>query len=298
MPHTPEFRYKARKTSLQGGTIDEIAPIVYTSRPIETEVVVKLQGKTLEKDKDYVVSYRNNVNAGIATVVISGANAYKDSIEKEFAIQKALSKIVLDPQTVKWSSEGNAYTGKVIKGGSSGRVTYAYYSDQGCSTLVSTAGVNAAGTYYAKATLEADDNYESAISGAVEFKVEDVANPFPDVVSGAWYEDGVYRAAGLGVIGGYANGNFGPNDKVTREQLAAMLANYHEKVAGKAVSGSEGDYASMGDRGSVSDWARTAVGWCFKLGILSGSGGQLRPQGNASRAEACKMVVGLHDLLA
>ena len=77
-----------------------------------------------------------------------------------------------------------------------------------------------------------------------------------------------------------------------------MLASYARNVAGRQTPGAASDYASMSDRGSVSSWAAPSVGWCFKNGILNGSGGQLRPQGNASRAEACKMVVALHDLLA
>ena len=98
-------------------------------------------------------------------------------------------------------------------------------------------------------------------------------------------------------MNGYANGSFGPNDDVTREQLAVMLANYAQGVGHRTMDGSEADYASMSDAGGVSGWARTVVGWCFKNGILNGSNGQLRPQGNTSRAEACKMVVFLHDML-
>ena len=77
-----------------------------------------------------------------------------------------------------------------------------------------------------------------------------------------------------------------------------MIANYARHKTGRQLSGSASDYAGMSDAGSVSGWAAPSVGWCCRFGILSGSNGQLRPQGNASRAEACKMVVGLHDLLA
>ena len=72
---------------------------------------------------------------------------------------------------------------------------------------------------------------------------------------------------------------------------------YYAKVGGKTAAGSAADYASMADGAKVASWAVPAVGWCFKSKILSGSNGKINPQGNATRAEAAKMVVGLHDLL-
>ena len=123
------------------------------------------------------------------------------------------------------------------------------------------------------------------------------ARDFPDVREGDYFYQAVRWAGSVGVVSGYANGNFGPNDKVTREQLAVMLANYARHKTGRQLSGSPPDYGSMSDAGSVSTWAQSSVGWCCRHGILNGSGGQLRPQGNASRAEAAKMVVFLSDVL-
>ena len=54
---------------------------------------------------------------------------------------------------------------------------------------------------------------------------------------------------------------------------------------------------SMFDHRSVSDWAVSSVGWCFKNKVLFGSNGEVSPKGNASRAEAAKTAVGLYDLL-
>ena len=124
------------------------------------------------------------------------------------------------------------------------------------------------------------------------------ARDFPDVRSDKYYYNAVRWASSAGVVSGYADGRFGPNDNVTREQLAVMLANYSARVAGKPAAGSASDYASMGDHAKVSRWAVSAVGWCFRNKILSGSKGNVVPQGTAARAEAAKMVVGLHDLVA
>ena len=120
---------------------------------------------------------------------------------------------------------------------------------------------------------------------------------FPDVRDDDYFRDAVRWAGSKGVVNGYDNGNFGAGDRVTREQLAAMLANYAQNVGHRTIDGLASDYASMGDKNDVSVWASPSVGWCVKNGILSGSAGQLRPKGNASRAEACKMVVFLHDML-
>ena len=122
------------------------------------------------------------------------------------------------------------------------------------------------------------------------------AKNFTDVTdSSQYYYNAVRWASSVGVINGYNNGRFGPNDNVNREQLAAMIANYANKVDGREVTGSIDDLGSMADKDAVSDWAVSSVAWCCKTGIL-GAGGIINPQGNATRAQAAKMVVFLHDM--
>lgn len=123
------------------------------------------------------------------------------------------------------------------------------------------------------------------------------AKAFPDVKKGAYYESAVRWASSVGVVSGYASGKFGPDDKVTREQLAVMLANYAKRVAGETVSGSKADFGGMKDADKVAVYAQPAMGWCFRNKILTGSNGNVMPKGNAKRAEAAKMLVGLYDLM-
>ena len=131
---------------------------------------------------------------------------------------------------------------------------------------------------------------EPAVSAGVE--------SFPDVKSGAYCAKAVAWARSVGVVSGYSDGRFGPEDLVTREQLATMLASYTTKVAGKDSSGAASDYASMKDAAKVSGWAQPSVGFCFRNKIMSGTeAGCVNPQGNATRAEAAKMTVSLHDML-
>ncbi len=123
------------------------------------------------------------------------------------------------------------------------------------------------------------------------------ARSFPDVYSGKYYYEAVRWASSVGVVNGYKNGRFGPNDLVTREQLASMLASYARNVAHRNTSGSAANFSFMYDSYRVSSWAASSVGWCFSVNIISGSSGYINPQGNATRAETAKMVVFLHDLL-
>jgi hypothetical protein len=54
--------------------------------------------------------------------------------------------------------------------------------------------------------------------------------PFPDVDENAYYADGAYKMRQLGVVTGYENGNFGPDDFVTRGQLVTMLERYDKAL--------------------------------------------------------------------
>ena len=69
--------------------------MTYTGKKRRPAVQVVLNGKTLVKDTDYTVSYKNNVNAGTAAVVISGKGGYTGSVEKTFTIIKAKNTVKL-----------------------------------------------------------------------------------------------------------------------------------------------------------------------------------------------------------
>ena len=123
------------------------------------------------------------------------------------------------------------------------------------------------------------------------------AKTFPDVRADMYYADAIAWASSVGVASGYKDDRFGPDDPVAREQLAAMLSNYARNVAKRDTPGSAADYSAMKDAAKVSEWAENSVGWCFRSKIMSGTeDGYVNPQGNATRAEAAKMAVCLHDM--
>ena len=94
-----------------------------------------------------------------------------------WTIAKAASSISLAAQTRTYAGKALAYTGKVTRSGSAGKVTYAYYSDAKCTKAVKAADVKAAKTYYVRATLAADANHKGATSAAAKLTIAKAANP-------------------------------------------------------------------------------------------------------------------------
>lgn len=75
-------------------------PFVYTSNAISPEVRVVLNGVELEKNKDYVLAYQDNVNAGTATIVLDGIGDYRGHTLVNFQIDKAKALIVMHSKRV------------------------------------------------------------------------------------------------------------------------------------------------------------------------------------------------------
>ena len=112
-----------------------------------------------------------------------------------------------------------------------------------------------------------------------------VADPsgFPDVGADQWYGDAAAWAKNTGLASGYDTGNFGPNDAVTREQLAVFLWRYADYKGMEIASGVIGGYY---DAESVSLWALDGVRHAVGAGLMTGKDGDLLdPGGAATRAE-------------
>ena len=108
---------------------------------------------------------------------------------------------------------------------------------------------------------------------------------YGDVAGGAWYTEAVRWATSRGVVGGYGNGMFGPNDNITREQLAVMLWRY---AGSPAATHKE---LHFNDTDEISGYALEALRWAVENGIISGYGdGRLGPQGLATRAQVAQML--------
>ncbi|NPV91921.1 MAG: choice-of-anchor D domain-containing protein [Firmicutes bacterium] len=122
-------------------------------------------------------------------------------------------------------------------------------------------------------------------------------SPFSDVTDNAWYCGYVKTAGEYKIISGYGNGSFGPMDRITREQAAAMIARAMKITRLKAelnAEESEKLIAGFADASQAAEWARESIAACVKAGIVSGRGGsRVAPLDNITRAETAVMVRGL-----
>lgn len=113
---------------------------------------------------------------------------------------------------------------------------------------------------------------------------------FKDVSPDDWYAKAANWAQSKGVITGYNGDVFGPNDPLTREQLALILFNY-ANLNGYDTS-AKASLSSFDDGASTSAWAKDAVSWAVGAGLLSGKGaGMLYPTGTATRAEVAQIMM-------
>jgi len=113
-------------------------------------------------------------------------------------------------------------------------------------------------------------------------------NPFSDVMAGKYYVDAVIWSAKNKIVGGYGNGKFGPEDPISREQMAAILYRY-ASFKGYEIS-AKGDLTKFVDADSVSVYAKDAMLWANAKGLIQGYDLKLTPKGNASRSQAAAII--------
>lgn len=116
---------------------------------------------------------------------------------------------------------------------------------------------------------------------------------FADVPQDTWYTEAVRWADSAGVVTGYSPEKFGPNDPITREQLAAMLWRYAQAAGADMSVGQNTDLLSYTDASDISPWATEAMQWACDAGILNGTGdgSTLTPRGQATRAQSATMLM-------
>ena len=114
-------------------------------------------------------------------------------------------------------------------------------------------------------------------------------NSFTDVEAGKWYADAITWTAENGIFAGYGKDKFGPDDPITREQLAAIFYRYADYKGYDLTV--KGNLDKFKDADKITDYAETAMGWAVGSGLVKGkSGNLLDPQGTATRAEIAAML--------
>lgn len=117
---------------------------------------------------------------------------------------------------------------------------------------------------------------------------------FEDVKANHWFNAPVCWAVEQGYVKGLSETRFGPNEKITREQLARLLYLYAESNGVRVDK--LADLSAYDDEAKVSDWAYTQVQWAVNSGIISGTGQTtLSPRSTATRAQACRMIMAFDE---
>ena len=131
------------------------------------------------------------------------------------------------------------------------------------------------------------------MAGAPDVKYQSV---FSDVPKTAYYAQAVTWAYQNKIISGYGNGKFGPDDNVTREEMAVMLCNY-ARFEGIKVSSSQ-SLNKFKDYKNTTAYAIPSMKWVVEKGILSGTeDNRLNPIADASRAECAKMLLQSYKII-
>lgn len=112
---------------------------------------------------------------------------------------------------------------------------------------------------------------------------------FTDLVKDSWYYDAVQWAFANGIVNGYNETTFAPDQALTREQMAAIFfrfANYR----GMSVTARDA-MSAYTDRGQISGYALDAMGWCVAKGLINGISAELlSPNGTATRAQLAAVL--------
>lgn len=258
----------------QSGT-DENGEPVWEALPAAAKVTVKdASGKEVTKLED----------EGIYTIEISAAD---DDAALNYTFPAEVSITVADEANLKFADNVDSsawYYNEVNKAAQLGLMNgYADTDLFGPNDTITRAQVaqvlyNMAGD---RADMYLPEGSYNEIYGYASFD---------DVNGKMWYGKAIAWAKAAGIVTGYGDGTFAPENNITREEFATMLARYAQKY-GNYTAGSAADFAAYGDASAVDSWAAEYVAWAVKGGYMGKNTNVLTPLANMTRAEAAAMVV-------
>lgn len=121
---------------------------------------------------------------------------------------------------------------------------------------------------------------------------------FKDVAAGKWYAPYVKWGSDQGLVAGYEDGTFRPDQNVTREEMVSLLYRFWMSQ-GHVYKANAAALKDFKDAGDVASWAKTAVCWAVDNGVVSGIGdGKLDPKGQATRAQFARIIMVYLENLA
>ena len=131
----------------------------------------------------------------------------------------------------------------------------------------------------------------------LEGEPDAAASNFTDVASNMYYADAINWAAANGIVNGITTTTFGPDNAITREQMAAILYRYAQ-YKGYDVTASN-DLGSYTDASQISAYATTAMQWANAEGLITGNTTTtINPIGNATRAEVATILMRFCENIA
>ncbi|EGD46469.1 Na-Ca exchanger/integrin-beta4 [Ruminiclostridium papyrosolvens DSM 2782] len=165
-----------------------------------------------------------------------------------------------------------------------------YVNDAGSRLIVS--GTGNGNFTPDKAVTRAE--FAVMIVKALGLKGSQFADNFSDVGKDNPYYSYIYTAYKYGIITGYTNGKFGPNDLITREQSMTMISKAM-KIAGINTQLIDTDNLNkyFADSGNISKWAREGAAISVNGGLFVGNKGMLNPKNNVTRAESATVIIKL-----
>ena len=116
-----------------------------------------------------------------------------------------------------------------------------------------------------------------------------------DVAADQWYTNAVIWAQENGIVNGYEDNTFRPDNSITREEMAVMLARFAKHNGAEITAESTPDFS---DANTVSEWAVEAMAWCVENGIINGMNGTLNPLGLATRAQFATIMMRYENNMA
>ena len=127
-------------------------------------------------------------------------------------------------------------------------------------------------------------------AGSASCVFADVAGTNPNAAAILW-------AASHELVLGYGNGNFGPQDNISREQMALMLFRY-AKFYGLELTWDEQVLEKFSDNAEISSWAREAMAWAVGRELIVGYGDdRVDPSGLTTRAQTASTIMRFHQML-
>ena len=158
---------------------------------------------------------------------------------------------------------------------------------------------------YSGAEFRPNENLTRAMLVAVLYRMQnspdasELTEPFTDIDEDFWCYDAIVWAANNGIISGYEDGSFQPDNDISRQAMCAIMARYM-RFAGKDLSGVEaGVLDKFGDKDDISKSLAADVDLMCALGIIQGhTNGKLCPLDGATRAQAAVMLLRMEDAMS